>query len=718
MILVSINISHICAELEFRNLSNLSFQYPSTYLLLCLIMGVVFAFALYFRDNKFADHRPLLKYVLAFLRFSAISGLCVLLLVPMLKSVFEETKNPIIIIASDQSDSVFPDDASNSDQIAEAISQLSTQLSADFEVEQFYFSDNLYTEFPDSINKKSTNLEKVFTGLDERYINQNVGAVILATDGIYNEGKNPLYLNSNISAPLYSIALGDTSKRKDLILSRALNNKIVFLGDRFSVQLDISAQNYAGNAVNLSISQIDENGRSTRLDSKTIRINENDFFSTQEFVLDANKAGVVRYMAQLGRLPGEVTTQNNRKDIFIEVLDARQKILILANAPHPDVSAFKQIIESNKNYELTFGYPSDSELLKQNYDLVLFHNLPSNVNDLSGILSHPNIKNAARLFVLGSQTNQGKFNQIQDVINLEGNSSSLNEIQAIVNNNFQLFGISDELKAEINHYPPMLSPFGNYKISPEAVSLLSQKIGSVETEYPLWVFRDQGGIKTGVIAAEGLWKWRLFNYLQKKNYDEVTELVNKSLQYLTLKEDKRKFRVSPAQNIFKENERIIITAELYNDSYEKINEPEVNIVITNTDRQDFNFTFSQRNDYYYLDAGAFPAGNYRFKASVDYNAKKVNQSGQFSVENIQLEAYDLTARHGMLRNLSEKFGGQLVYPQEISSIALLIKENNQIKPVLYASTKTTKLMDKKWIFYLLFGFLVLEWFFRRYFGSY
>ncbi len=698
-------------------MSNFNFQHPPGYLILCLLCGLAFAVALYYRDKKFLENKKWLPILLGIFRFLVVSLLCMLLLVPMLKSIFEETKNPIIIVAKDLSGSV----AALSEQQNEVdagLESLKSELSSEFQIDEYYFSNNLYSEVPDSIDTKSTNLETVFKNLDELYINQNVGAIVLATDGIYNEGKNPLYLNNNVSAPLYSVALGDTSTRKDAILRRALNNKIVFLGDKFSVQLDISAQNCAGQTTNLSISRINEDGTVSRMDSKQIRITENDFFRTEEIVLDADQTGIVRYVARLSAIDGEISTGNNRKDIFIEVLDARQKILLLANAPHPDISALKQIIESNKNYEVSTALSGDVSKLNEQYDLIVLHNLPSNSDNLASTLSRPNIKNAARLYFLGSQTKQNLFNQIQSVVSLEGNSNSLNDVQSIVDNSFTLFNVSEELKTEISSYPPVLSPFGNYKAAPNSIVMLNQRIGKVDTEYPLLAYNDQGGIKTGVFTAEGIWKWRLFNHLQKGHYDEITEVINKSLQYLTLKEDKRKFRVSPAQNIFKENESIVFTSELYNDSYEKINEPEVNITIRNQEGKNFNFIFSKRADYYFLNAGQFPAGNYRFTADVNHNGKRLEQSGRFSVESIQLEAYDLTARHGLLRSLSEQSGGQLVNASGVSSLSTMIKDNNQIKPVVYASTRTHKLMDQKWIFFMIFAFLALEWFLRRYFGSY
>jgi hypothetical protein len=36
----------------------------------------------------------------------------------------------------------------------------------------------------------------------------------------------------------------------------------------------------------------------------------------------------------------------------VEVLDAKQKILLLYDGAHPDITVIKQAIEANKNYEL------------------------------------------------------------------------------------------------------------------------------------------------------------------------------------------------------------------------------------------------------------------------------------------------------------------------------------------------------------------------------
>ena len=63
--------------------------------------------------------------------------------------------------------------------------------------------------------------------LNQLYRYANVGAVILSGDGIYNTGENPLYTNIDLKAPVFTVALGDTTRQRDLRVSRVLCNNIV-----------------------------------------------------------------------------------------------------------------------------------------------------------------------------------------------------------------------------------------------------------------------------------------------------------------------------------------------------------------------------------------------------------------------------------------------------------------------------------------------------------
>ena len=698
-------------------MENLSFQYPAWYLLLCVLLGLAYAFGLYYKNKTFAEQSHWLSKALGALRFLAATLLAVLLLQPLLKSMLTDTKKPVVVLAQDQSESVGTVLNGNAlDAYKSGWQSLKDKLSEKYEVKEYAFDSDVRESIDFEMTGKISNLSKMVTETSDLYGNQNLGALVLATDGIYNEGSNPLYIGAKLNAPIYTVALGDTTQKKDLVLRRVFHNKIAYLGDKFSVQMDLAARNCAGASTTLTVSKV-EGSAVRNLQQIPVPIDKNDYFSTREIILDADKSGVQRYRISLSPVQGEVTAANNSKEFFVDVLDARQKLLILANAPHPDVSALKQTLERNKNYQVAVAYINDLKVNAADFDFVVFHNLPSSTNDASPVLNVLNTRKIPRMFIVGSQTNLTRLNQVQPLLTIQGDQRNTNDVQAILNPNFSLFTLDDNLRNTLPTFNPLTAPFGDFQVRGDAQVLLYQRIGRVDTKYPLLLFGEENEVKIAVLAAEGLFRWRLFDYLQHQNQDIFSELIGKNFQYVTVKADKRRFRISVSKTIFNENEPVILDAELYNESYELINEPDVSLTITNSEGKDFNYTFNKASRSYTLSAGVFPVGNYRFRGNVTYNGQNLTFDGQFSVQPIQLEIYETTADHTMLRRLSDEFGGQVFYQNQLTELgdALL---NRDIKPVMFSTTKTRSVINLKWIFFLLMGMLSLEWFLRRYYGAY
>lgn len=677
----------------------------------CVLAGLIYAGILYFKEKKFEDQAAWKVWGLAFMRFVTVTCISFLLLGILMRINKDETKNPTIVMIEDASTSI----KNSEDQ--QLMKDLKSNLEADFQLESYHFSGEIEEGLADTIDGQTTNISQVFEFIDETYANQNLGAVIMSTDGIFNEGQNPIYQKSNITSPFYFIAQGDTTQKKDIQIKQVYHNRIAYLQDKFIVQADVQAYNFNNTNTTVSIYQI-KNGQRTLIEKEPLQINNNSFFKTIEFEVPAEQVGVVKYIVEVSGRNGEYSKSNNFREFFVDVLDARQKILIYANAPHPDLAAIKNIVNTNKNYEVKTVLAKAGESNLAVYDLVIFHNLPSDKNSINSQLDQLNKLRKPRLFVAGTQISIPAFNQAQSVVKITANTSSINEVQASVKNDFKLFEQSQELKKIVSSFPPMLSKFGEFTADPTANVLLTQKIGDVVTEYPLLAVKNQSGLREGVITGEGMWQWRLFNYLQTNNFDLVNELLTKTINYITIKEDKRKFRVSSSENIYKTYDRVGFDAELYNESYEKINDVDAFLVVKNESNIEFQYTFSKIADFYQIDAGTLPAGNYSYTGTTNYSGKTLKASGKFSVQEVQLEQANTTADHNLLKGLNERYGGAIFYERSVEDIVAKIKADNQLKPIIYSASKTESALNLKWILFALMFLLFLEWFVRRLLGSY
>jgi len=682
------------------------------------VIAFIFAVSLYFKDKRIKENKSWLPGLLGILRFLSVLGILFLLLMPLIKNYITEEQKPLIVFAEDVSESIsLSTDEAQYTQLQEQLKKLKSELDSKFDIVDIRFSEKLAFNDTDTLNTRTSNLSVPLEFISENYEDQNLGAVIMITDGIYNEGKNPLYANANIEAPLYTIPLGDTTIRKDLIIKNVLHNRIVYLNDKFAIETDVQAYNAVGARSTISISKV-VNGKTILLEKQSINIDKNNFFKSYKFELTAEQVGNVKYKISLNGINDEITLANNSRNVYIEVLDARQKILLLANSPHPDIKALRTIINSNKNYELDVIMADAITTSLNRYDLIILHNLPSQKYNINTYLAEINKLKKPVFYIVGAETNTSAFNKVQNVMSINGANSSMNDITPILEGGFSLFTLSDLLKSRVKQFVPLKVPFGEYKTDATAKVLLYQKIGNVETQFPLLAYSDINNHKQAVLSGEGIWRWRLTEFTDFPEQPFTKETILKTLQYISQKEDKRQFRAFTNKNNYRENENILFDAQLYNANYEPINNPEAYLRIKNSAGEKFEYTFSKNNNYYYIDAGRLPEDNYSYTASASYNGKALEATGKFSVQSIVKEQYDLTAKHDLLYNLSQQYGGEVLYPDNIDRLRELVSTNDSIKPILYQKAETKPLVDYKWILAVLIIFLAIEWFLRRYFGGY
>ena len=245
-------------------------------------------------------------------------------------------------------------------------------MSEKFEVSQFSFGENITTSSADTIKPQSTNISAPLEYITETFEDQNLSAIIMTSDGIFNEGKNPLYADLQAAVPIYPIALGDTTIRTDILIKNVLHNRIVYLNDRFLIEADVQAFNSRGSKSNIHLYKI-ANGKNIKLESQSFTIDKDNFFKSFQFELDADQVGNVKYLISIDGLNNELSKANNSRNIYMEILDARQKILLLAHAPHPDIRAIKQSVKANKNFEIDVVYANDNIPSARPYDLSLIH---------------------------------------------------------------------------------------------------------------------------------------------------------------------------------------------------------------------------------------------------------------------------------------------------------------------------------------------------------
>ncbi len=690
-------------------------EYPLWLIVFCIGLAFLYSYLLYRKDKHFIDLSIWKLRTMSLFRFISVFFISFLLLSPLIKSLYRYIEKPIIIFAQDNSESITinKDSLFYKNEYKNQIKHLINNLSDEYEIRTYTFGENLKKGLNFNFNHKQTDYSELFKELKNKYFNRNVGALIVASDGIYNKGTNPVYSTYDVNFPIYSIALGDTNVQKDIILSQVKYNKIAFLANKFPIQVFVDVRELK--EINTQLNIYNNN---QVVFSKQINVNDNLFSEIVNIELEATQTGIQHYKIRLTPNNQEISIINNSKDIVIDVIDSKQKILLLANSPHPDIGAIKSALELNLNYEVKFYLINKFSKSIRDYNLVILHQLPSLTNTVTTLLSDIFKNEIPVLFVLGSQSSLKIINNLQTGLQIKQTKHSFDESLPLFNKQFSLFEVHNEMQEFITKLPPLISPFGEYKMNASSNILFYQKIKNIPTNKPLIFFNPAiADNKIGFITGEGVWRWRLNNFLQHSNNELFNELINKIVQYLALKVSKDNFIIN-TKKVFNENEPVSFEAEVYNESYELINSPEVSIEIYNPENNKFPFVFDKTMAAYRLNAGIFPVGDYSYKASVKIGDKEFNKTGKFTVISVNIEAQNTIANHQLLYQLSSNNQGEIFYPAQLDDLIEDLKNNKDIVPIAYSEKKLMELINLKWLFFLLLALISAEWFFRKFFGSY
>ncbi|MFT4660165.1 MAG: hypothetical protein ACI8XB_000423 [Patiriisocius sp.] len=689
-------------------------EYPFWWAIFCLAAGILISFILYYKEKKLDAVPSWLKGILAFLRGASIALLSFFLLGPLLQSVDKKVEQPIVVFAQDNSSSFIfnGDSAYYKTKYLIEIDKLKSDLDEKYDIGMYQFDGSISDNFNPDFAGDRTNMSQMIEEVYNRYSNRNIGAVILASDGIYNEGSNPLYASNKLKIPFYTIAGGDTTIRRDVILENVAHNRLAYLGNDFPMEITVKANKFKGKKTNVSVRN---NGAVVY--SQTVDITDDNFLTTIPATLSAASPGIQKFTVSIKSLEDELSVDNNYKTVYIEVLDNKQNVLLLADQVHPDIAAIRYSLENNSNYEVEVKLAHEFSGEIGDYSLIILHQLPSLKRSMADLLKEAREKLKPIFFIVGNETNLKNLNLLNAGVNIISKQTALNDAQVSINNDFTLFKVEDEIRELLPKFPPLQTPFGEITPANSAEILLKQKIGVVTTDYPLLLFNEVNGNKSAVLMGEGIWRWRLFDFLENDSHENFDAFVLKMVQYMAAKEDRSFFRVYN-ETKFDEGDNIYFEAELYNKAYELVNDPDVNVVITDEDGAEFPYSFSRRNGQYILNVNGLGPGEYSFSASADYNRNAYKRSGEFSITEVVVEQTNTTANHQLLYNLSESTGGKMYYPNQLKELTDEILNKKEIAPVSYSTKKLSDWINLKWIFFVLLVLLSTEWFIRKYKGAY
>jgi len=648
------------------------------------------------------------------LRFLSFFLVAFLLLSPFIKTLKKITRNPVIIAAWDNSSSIVstPDSVKIAAEIAEIRELLKTELSSKYTLVEYSFGQGAKLVEGLNFEEKKTDYSEIISAVVNNHFNENIGALILVGDGIYNQGKNPLNLMDEVNFPVYAIGFGDTTEVLDSRIQDIRVNRTSFSGNKFPVEIDAHFSKLKGKPIRLSVFQDKQ-----EIASVIVTPPNQNFFYTHELILDAGEAGLKHFSIKTETVENERNTKNNMAGFVINVLEKKQKILILSDGPHPDIGAIKNTLDLQTTYDVSVFTEEPYPATLSDYNLLILNQLPTSGKSAAEIVKNAQNSRIPILFIVGNKTFLPQLNALTQGAVISPLAGSGEEAQATLNPTYATFNLSEDFKEILSRFPPLQVSFADYQLDPGFTPLFYQKIMNIETAKPLMATGTLNGRKTGFIFGEGIWRWRLYNYSVNQNQALFNELVNQLIQYLALRQNEDNFIVE-FKPVYAETDDIILKAEVYNDAFERISSEEVKIKMQNSASEEYEYTFDVKGSDYFLNAGHLPVGDYTFSANVDISGKSFNESGSFTITPVNFENLDLRANHNILYQLAAESGGRFYAPNQSEQLISDLPNNTALKATSYYQEMINEMLNLKWLFFVVLILLSVEWFLRKFWGIY
>lgn len=664
------------------------------------------------------------KWALGSIRLGVLAVLSFLLLEPLLRSITSELEPSTIVLAYDASQSQWI--GADSSERKAALRDWAEEGSDIFENEEFNvevldFSKQLEERGDWECDGNRTDLAAALEGIRNKYTHRNVGAVVITTDGLSNRGRDPEFGTQLLDVPHFFIGTGDTTKVQDIEITQLLCNQVSYLNNEFPIEVRFRSNGFKGQKINLKIYLGSEVVGGDIVDV----IDERGFY-TSRFSIKAASSGMKRIKASLAPLAGEGRTENNYSSAYIEVLESKRNITIVAHSPHPDVQAIKTSLKANLHQEVQVIFSSElsSKSGIDDCDVIVLHNIPNLNSPTPKAVTVALNSDIPTLFIGGPSMdwNHVPLQRSGVVVEL---GTEIQEVRGSINPGFSLFEIPQGLDKELEYLPPLTKSLGKTRPSNSLNTIIYQRLDALETVWPLVAFsKDAVGIRSGVLIGEGIWRWRMESAIHNGNSNMIDELINNSIQYLDSRDDVRRFRIVAPKRL-EEDERVRISAQVYDAALNSTTEADISLVITNDLGEEFDYDFSIENGGYKLDCGRLSPGEYNWRAATLVDGKIEKLSGGLVVSEVKAELISESADHDLLKRLGSKTGGQFLGVistdyEESLGLGFAKRVTSQInrKDILHEFTEKLELINIKFIIWLVLGGLTLEWVVRRRQGGY
>jgi len=708
----------------------LNFSVPAW--IIFLICWFLIAIAVFFYTRTLPPLSQKRRFVLITTRAINFIILLSLIFQPVIHYMIQKTEKPTVALLFDNSGSMKISESYGlrGDSLNYALDQLKRTWDNDSVIIRPYrFAENLHLMQQDSLDfaGSRTNISTAMTLILDSLLNYNIRSVLLFSDGIFNEGANPLMNAIKSPVPISTVTVGDTLSKKDVEVAGVRFNPVVYAGDSLTVTVNLSQAGF-----NPTNAVVRLRGDGIRPVAKTVLLPPSGFQKSVEFTIAPQTAGDFTYRVEIESLPDEMTTRNNHRQFILRVLKNKYRLFLISGQPSFDQRILIHILNQLPSIQVTvltenrlgrFYEPGFQRIDPDSQDVYIFLGYPTRISDknyLSAVLSSIKKNNIPLFCMLTEYTYLVNLAPVEDILPIFLNSRlSRTENSMVRITPTGLLHPATRLQDESRNRSewwqdlPPVTDFGrDLELQKTSSVLLTREAGNEEDQVPLFMAASGKDNKSLLLAFSGFGNWHMLLQDDPVRETFFRSLVDRGIRWLVSREDLQRIHIKPQQQVYQLGEMVEFSGQVFDEFYREVNDAEVNVVIRGDSFQ-IEDIIPNQGGYYAYRTASIPSGIYEYKIKATSGERFLGEvRGKIAVEQLELEWQETVANISLMQQLAGNTGGQHWRVKEF------LENMDQFR-----FTEQTQLLAHELVIWnnyywlvAIISLLALEWFLRKRWG--
>lgn len=700
---------------------DLSFSFNAVYFFIGLILIVVYSIFVY----RFTLP-PVSKFnkgILTLLRSLALILLLFIFFEPVLTLIKKQILTPLNYFFIDNSKSITIKDGTDRVSNLSSVTEILNSASINGEKYFYSFASDVHSINNDSLNKlnfneSSTDFSKIFSKINQ--IENNIASITIISDGVITQGSTPIYSAEKIGVPVFTVGIGDSSKKNDIEIKNVINNEFIYSETPTTILATILNKGFAGKTTQISLYE-----NSHLVEQKSVTLDQSGVNSVS-FDYTPKQSGEKKLSIRINSIQGESNSLNNQKVFYVDVLSNKINVLLIAGSPSSDLTFIKNTLTSDNNMRVnTLTQITPGNFLEANAnakldsaDIIYLLGFPTNstsedfLNRLANKLEN---KSTPFFLLLSGDVDIRKLNKINNFLPVSVSLIDKNYLS--VQPDIQIAEIDNPIVqnnsgSEWNNLPPINQSIVTLSVKPESKVISKVKNNNQPRNNPLVVSRNFGSKRSVVLIGKDIWKWKL--QTANKNLNLFDNFIISSTRWLNAPDDQNKVRIKTSKKIYSSGEVVEFSAQVYDESFNPVNEAEVKVIITGQIEKEEIVLNSIGAGLYEGTVSLNKNGDYNFSGSALLNNKSLgSDNGSFNIGDIDIEMTETRMNFEFLNQLSNQTNGSFFLPTEINSLITKLNETNKTATKEKLSTSEIRLWSDEWLLIIVILLFALEWFLRK-----